>query len=171
MKCVRFWFCLIIILLVTSFIANSQVEVPKRITISSGGHIEFKVNSLYDYEQGVDYTTWRRTTLKVYVDTLLRGLHTDIWYLEVNAQTSEFQCNFPSQSLPLDYVTLEALSGAWSSTGEVQLDANDDSFQTLLNNGDAGSYKVDVQYRLDSTMGRAPGYYSTNFIFRVDTIK
>ena len=145
--------------------------MPKRLTISSGGHIEFKVNSLYNYEQGVDYTTWRRTTLKVYVDTLLRGLHTDIWYLEVNAQTPEFQCNFPSQSLPLDYVTVEALYGDWSTTGEVKLDADDGSFQTLLNNGDAGSYKVDIQYKLDSTMGRAPGYYNTNFIFRVDTIK
>jgi len=147
---------------------HAQSEVPYRLTVESGGSVQFKVNTFQYYNQGIDYTDWTATTLRIYCDTLSSGQVDDIWYLGAKTQDSEFLCNYPDQSLPLNYVKVRAATGSsWTSTGETTL--NSSSYTALVRNGDEGSYSLDVEYRLDSTLGRHPGYYTTNFIFRIDT--
>lgn len=162
-----------ILLIFFPFLTNAQAgkksDEPYHLTVEKGGNIQFKVNTFHYYIEGVDYSDWTNTSLKIYCDALSTG---EVWYIGAIAYDSEFLSSFPDQSLPLDYVKLKAEDGGsdWTSTGEKTLDHN--SYIRLVEGGkDNGSYRLDIEYRLDSTLGRHPGYYNTNIEFRVDTTK
>ena len=159
-----------LLLIFTPLLTNAQLrkksDEPYRLTVEKGGNIQFNVNTFHYYIEGVDYSEWINTRLKIYCDTLSAG---EVWYVGAIAQDSEFLSSFPDQSLPLNYLKLKATSGSdWTSTGEQTLSSN--SYTSLVEDGyDPGSYRLDVEYRLDSTLGRHPGYYNTNILFRIDT--
>jgi hypothetical protein len=150
-----------------------SAQPPYSLTVESGGHIEFKVYSLQHYDQGITYTN--RTTLRIFCDTL-SGKSSNLWYLGVKAQDAEFFCSYPDQSLDLKYVTVQASRGNGENaieTGKMNTDEyvlSSSTYQPLVEGGDAGNYKVDITYHLDSTKGRPPGYYNTNFEYRLDTV-
>ena len=164
-SCINCYISFIIFLFLHG-VVQAQSDIPYRLTVETGGNVQFKVNTFYYYTNGVDYSDWINTRLKIYCDTLSTG---EEWYIGAIAQDSEFISSFPDQSLPLDFVKLKAISGSsWSSTGEQTLSS--DSYTSLVENGeDPGSYRLDIEYRLDSTLGRHPGYYNTNIEFRIDT--
>lgn len=133
--------------------------------LETGGNVDFKVYSLNYYNQGMTYEDY--TTLHVSCDTL--------WYLGVISQDSEFLCNYPDQSLSLDYVEIKATEGNGQQSFGSELNTNkitlsDTEYKTIVNGADGGNYKVNLSYYLDSVKGQHPGYYNTNFIFRMDTI-
>ncbi len=145
-----------------------------QLTVEAGGAIEFKVYSLRHYYQGMTYSN--RTTMRIHCDTLSGNQHTDVWYLGVKAQDASFYSSYPGRTLDLDYVTVEIFDGggidAFNSgeltSGEVTL--NGSSYAPLVEGGDAGNYKIDLTYHLDSVTGQLPGYYNTNFLFKMDTV-
>ena len=168
---------ILISLIVFLFIHNlghPQDDPPYRLSLEMGGSIEFKVYSLRHYYQGMTYND--RTTLRIHCDTLDSGKHTNVWYMGVKAQDASFYSSYPGRTLDLDYVTLEVFDGggidAFNSgeltSGEITL--NSSNYTALVEDGDAGNYKVNLTYHLDSVTGQLPGYYNTNFIFKMDTV-
>lgn len=138
------------------------------IMVESGGNIDFKIYSLYYYENGMSLD-WGVLTLEY--DT------TDVsqpgeWYLELRAQDSEFLCSNPDQSLSLDNVTLEVEDiGTEDNFEGDELQADEitltDSWQLIVDGADSGFYKLKITYHLASLLGHPPGYYNTILEFRM----
>ncbi|MBS3775481.1 MAG: hypothetical protein KGY70_09850 [Bacteroidales bacterium] len=167
-------------LLISSlFFLLIQIQVQSqnptyRLTVSSGGNVEFKVYSFRHYENGIDYLDLTHLEI-VYADTTA-GPHEDEWYLGVKAQDDAFYSNYPGRTLDLSYVTLEASDGggdfAFNSgeitSGEISLSST--NYALLVSQGDAGRYRLNVTYHLDSITGSVSGFYNTNLLFKMDTV-
>jgi len=170
--CAQFYLSILIFLL---FPLQIHAQNPTyRLTVGSGGYVDFKVFSFRHYEQGMDYNDWTHLNI-IYEDTTV-GTHTDEWYLGVKTQDDAFYSNYPGQTLDLSYVTLEATDGGGDNsfnTGEItsgEISLSSSSYTLLVSQGDAGRYKLNLTYYLDSITGQPPGYYNTNLIFRMDTV-
>ena len=145
-----------------------------RLTVSSGGNIEFKVYSFHHYENGIDYLDMTHLEI-IYTDTTA-GPHENEWYLGVKTQDDAFYSSYPGQTLDLSYVTLEASDGggdfAFNSgeitSGEITLSST--NYALLVSEGDVGRYRLNLTYHLDSITGNAPGFYNTNLLFKMDTV-
>ena len=164
---------LIILIFILFLPALLRAQPPYRLTVESGGSVDFKVYSLKYYNDGMNYDDF--TTLRIYCDTLDSGDYTEVWYLGVKAQDSEFISTYPGQSLALDFVELQAADGPGEQSFGNELNTSkmtlsSSSYQSIVTGGDAGNYKIDLSYYLDSVKGQHPGYYNTNFIFRMDTV-
>ena len=154
-----------------SFGRLTEVQDTFRIGVQSGGNVQFKINSLHYYTNGATYTNW--TTLRIHCDTLSIGSE-DIWKLEVKAMETgdSLQSNYPDRALGLDNLTLEAINFTVISGGTLTLTAErtlSNSYQTLIEEGDAGTYEVDIRYTLGPTLGKPPAFYITNLDFYMST--
>jgi hypothetical protein len=181
MKMGVFKFCYsLVLLLLLSVFASAQhsfgrlteIQDTFRVGVQSGGSVQFKINSLYYYTNGITYTGW--TTLKIYCDTLSIG-YDNIWKLEVKAMETEdsLQSNYPNRSLGLNNLTLDIVNLVEIDGGSATLISGDitlsNSYQTLIKDGDAGTYEVDISYTLGPTLGKPPAYYVTNLDFYMST--
>lgn len=169
MEVVKFNFLLLFLLLLC---IEAYAQNPTwRVTVESGGHADFKIYTLEKYENGLDYIDW--TNLRMVYEDTTSGTQEDKWYLGVKAQDIEFISSFEERSLPLDLLSLEVSDGGGEDSfgGEIVSEeiTLTDSYQPLVELGDEGNYKLNITYRLDSTLGRPPAYYNTNLIFKMDT--
>ena len=141
-----------------------------RLTVESGGYMDFKIYSLNRYEGGLEYTTWSRVQI-VFRDTT-EGKQTDRWSLAFKANTTNFVSSVPGRNLPLDYVSIEISDTDSLSTTSTLLSGPHElsnSYTDLVLDGDEGTYNFEITYRLDSALlGRAPDYYNTELIFKLD---
>jgi len=150
-----------------SFGRLTEIQDTFRVGVQSGGSVQFKINSIHHYNTGISYSDW--TTLRIHCDTLSIG-HDNIWKLEIKAMEIEdsLQSNYPDRALALDNLTIEAVNlteidgGTATLMGERTLS---NTYQTLIEEGDAGTYEVDIRYTLGSTLGKPPAYYITNLDF------
>jgi len=153
---------------------NSKAQNPTyQLTVESGGYTDFKIYSLSQYEDGMSYTNWTRLKI-VYKDTT-SGIQADRWYLSFKANTTAFEGDIPSRSLPLDYVSLEVESLVPedpAATATLYSGPHDltDGFVSLVENGDEGIFRMNITYQLDPTLGYSPDYYSSQLIFKMDTV-
>ena len=142
------------------------------ITVESGGYMDFKIYSLNRYEGGLEYTSWSRLQI-VFRDTT-DGKQVDRWNLSFKANTSNFVSSVPGREMPLDYVSIQVTDAdSLSSTATILSGphALSDTYTDLLLDGDEGTYNLEITYRLDSAViGRAPDYYNTELIFKLDII-
>jgi hypothetical protein len=131
--------------------------------IEQGGNLSFKVNSISNYNNELEYTNW--TTLEIYSDTT--------WYLGVSLERDSFRCNFPEPALSVDIFSLQASDGGESgheafdgtelTTSEITFSAGD-GIKTLVSAADSGYYKINITYYLDPLLGKHPAYYNQNLL-------
>ena len=147
---------------------STAIQDTFRVGVQSGGNVQFKINSIQHYNTEITYSDW--TTLRIHCDTLSIG-YDNIWELEVKAMETEdsLQSNYPNRALGLDNIKLKARNltggpGSASPTDEKTLSNN---YQTLIEFGDAGTYEVDIRYKLAPTLGKPPAYYITNLDFHM----
>jgi len=168
------WFRYGLLLLAVLASLNSRAQNPTyQLTVESGGYTDFKIYSLNQYEDGMSYTNWTR--LKIAYKDSTSGIQTDRWYLSFKANTTAFEGDIPSRSLPLDNVSLyvESLVAEESSaTATLYQGPHDisDGFVSLVENGDEGIFRMTITYQLDPTLGYSPDYYSSQLIFKMDTV-
>jgi|GEM_PF-1923026 len=155
----------------------AQQNPSYQLYVESGGYMDFKIYSLSKYQGGVSYTNWTRLKI-VYTDTTA-GTQTNKWYLSFKANTDEFVGVIPTETLPLNYVSLyvESLNRENPATSETlyqgphPLPRSSDGFEPLVKFGDEGVFKLNITYRLDSAViGHDPDYYNTELIFKMDTV-
>jgi len=145
-----------------------------RLTVESGGYVDFKINTLNRYQGGLSYSNWTR--LKIVYDDTRTGTQTDKWYLDFRANTTEFVGDIPGNTLPLDYVSIyvESIVPEDPTTDAVLYQgphALDGTFTRIVDNGDEGVFRLNLTYNLDSAaIGNPDGYYNTELIFKMDTI-
>jgi hypothetical protein len=169
-----FWFRYGLLLLVVFASLNIRAQNPTyQLTVESGGYTDFKIYSLSQYEDGMSLTNWTRLKI-VYKDTT-SGTQVDRWYLAFKANTTAFEGDIPSRTLPLDYVSLYV-----QSTGTEDLSSTatfyegpheiSDEFVSLVEEGDEGIFRMSITYQLDAPLGHSPDYYLTQLIFKMDTV-
>lgn len=143
-----------------------------QLQVESGGYMDFKIYSLNRYEGGISYDNWTR--LKIIFTDTTSGTTTDKWYLDFKANTTDFLGS--SSNIPLDYVSIEisdACGGCLTSTADLAAGKQQltDAYVNLINNGDEGTFRLNITYHLDSVLlNRPPDYYSTELIFKLDTV-
>ncbi len=135
------------------------------IRIQSGGSVNFKYNSLYDYEEGKIYDQW--TTFNIYADFS----SATYWRLRFKSLTTEIRGEYDfdndgQYTIPLSKVKLKAtVTSDGNSTGEKTLSS---SYKDLVTEGTQGTnVTVTIQYQCDSLLGFDPDYYFVDIEFKI----
>ena len=159
---------LLLILLITDF-AYGQ-NITSRITIQSGGSIQFPFNSYTKLANGMNYTNWTRLQI-YYLDTLNDGTlnGTSQWHLMVRANTGTIDGD-GGNSLSLNKVEIEATSTAGNTAGKITLTNTD---QAIITDGpnNTNTATVTISYYVGETnalLGESPDYYFVDLIFTLE---
>lgn len=154
---------IIIMFFLSGHIVFSQ-NTTSRLTIESGGSVNFFFNSFLKYSNGITYSDW--TKLDVYyndtTDAGGLGIH-PTWKLDVKALSPTIDGD-AGNTLTLDVIEIEA-TGDPGSTGLNALSAADVS---LITGGVAGISTIFISYSCGknvSLMGESPDYYVVDIVF------
>ena len=166
---------LINVFLLVPGITSSWAQNPTyQLIVESGGYTDFKLHTLSQYDGGMTYTNWTRLKV-VYKDTT-SGIQRDKWFLSFKANTPEFESSVDGRTLPLNSISLFIESLTAQTTGRDGTlyqgpHSVSDGYIPLVENGDEGTFHIEISYNLDSPLlGHQPDYYITQLIFKMDTI-
>lgn len=165
-------FIVILMLCVSLDVTNTYGQNPVyRLTVRSGGFMDFKIYSLDRYDGGLVYNDW--TKLRVVYKDSTGGRQFNTWNLGVKAATPELQGSALDRNLPLDYISIEVNDGDTLSNnatidhGPHKLSEN--TLTNIVSGGDEGTYTINITYRLDSSLvGKLPDYYTTELLFEME---
>lgn len=163
-----FLFCVICLYcLVQSFAQNPYSEIR----IESGGTLQFSVNSLKKYEEGIVRENWTRMAI-TFEDT---DDSAATWKLVVKALESEIIGDY-SNTLPLDQIIIEVFdAGGANNLGAFiqpaqNLTASDVTLIQGAPQGDFTDNVIYISYRLGTEnrlLGEAPDYYFVDIEFEL----
>mgnify|MGYP006279503799 CR=1 FL=1 len=166
-------FCFFFIISFFFLLTSLHAQNPSyHLFVESGGLIDFKIYSLSRYEGGITYENWTRLKI-VYRDTT-PGTQVDKWNLSFKANTPKFYGSM--NEFPLNYISIEASDHNSSIGGSAIINTNKEalsegSYIDLVNDGDEGTYWLDITYHLDSSLvGRSTDYYTSELLFQLDTL-
>ncbi|MFW5706769.1 MAG: hypothetical protein ACOC12_02510 [Bacteroidota bacterium] len=145
-----------------------------RIMVETGGSVQFRINSLTKYNDGIALEDWTRLAIS-FSDT---EDITSRWNLEIKSMTAAIHGDY-GMDLPLDYLIVEARNGNGNiilgegTNGELKGPINlSTTPQLLIENAPQGTFqdlKLFISYRLgtegDVLLGRHPDYYFVDIEF------
>jgi len=148
----------------------AEAQVSARLTVQSGGHVDFNFNSIRKYKDGITYADW--TTFAVsFTDAISPS--SEQWKLEFRASTPDIPGD-GGNSLNLNTLELTAANGGGSGIanyyGPVALSNTN---QLLVDSGPLGDENVNlvrITYQcgtnpVNRLLGKAPDYYVVDIIF------
>jgi len=165
-------YILIAIILFIFFTSESQNQTTARLTIESGGSVEFIFNSFFEYENGISYNDW--TKLGVYFIDTIAGVPTAMtWQLDVKADDAQIRGvlgNLPLQTIEL---SVSGDPGPTYFAGRLQLLNSD---QRIVEDGPQTNLilpsltNVFVSYHCGETapfklFGKPADYYSVDIVY------
>jgi hypothetical protein len=142
--------------------------------VESGGSVQFRINSLIKYNDGIALEDWTRLSIS-FSDTVDINA---LWKLEIKAMSGVIYGDY-GKELPLDYVIVEARNGGGNITLGEGLNGElkgprylDTTPQTLIEDAPQGSFedlKLFISYRLGTEgevlLGKHPDYYFVDIEF------
>ncbi len=141
-------------------------NTSRSFNIISGGSVDFRINSLNKYNEGVEYADW--TKLEINIDDLGQD---DIWELQFKANTQNI-IGDGDNDLDLDYISLVARKEGGNGN-QIEIPLEDD-FVTLTEGDGEGDISkiVYITYRCGKygdkkLLGEPFGYYVVDLVFRV----
>jgi len=150
-------------------------NTTSRLTIISGGNVNFYVNSFDKYNNGISYPNW--TTVNIYfVDTLADGSQTGLkWKLDAKAMANNIGGILGN--LPLNTIELEAADGGGPSAAYSPVFALQNSDVSLVTGGTQTDLiipvltTVNITYHCgksltiaNSLFGKPADYYSIDIL-------
>jgi len=155
---------ILIIFLISEIFVYSQTT--SRLTIESGGSLNFYFNSLQKYQNGIEYTDW--TKLRIYYNDT--GTN-PTWKLDVKALNPTFNGD-AGNTLNLNTLELEA-KGVQGVTGIQALSNSDVSLITGEAITHPGTVTVFITYYCgqnktgsnNNLLGKEPDYYYVDIVF------
>jgi len=161
------------VICVSALAAHTQPSTA-RIMVESGGSVQFNINSLIKYNNGMALEDWTRMAI-AFEDTLDA---TARWKLQFKANTSMIFGDY-GQELPLDYLLVEARDGGGNTIlgdagnglilGPQSLDVTE---KTLIEDAPQGTFqdnKLYISFRLgqgaDKLLGQPSDYYFIDIEF------
>lgn len=149
----------------------SQPNPYYQVTVESGGNIGFEIYSMEDYQAGgITYSNWTTEINIVFTDTT-SGQQTNAWRLGFRAMDTEFGSAFPTRSLPLDIMSIQATGlDSLGSNSNLNTDSQplSNTWTPIVEDADEGVYKLSISYTLDSALiGHPPAFYNTLLEFQV----
>jgi len=180
-KHVRYINVVLFVFIISSGISNAQrsiLRTPKTdqdtlmVRVESGGSVDFRVNSIRKYNEGLEYNNWSRLAVLVILSSTSNS-----WDLEFKAFT-EHIIGDGGNEIDLSYISIVAEDGGGNKDlssfiqGEKSLESD---YQTLIagvdTEGDFHDFKIYITYRLgkgaEKLLGESPGYYVVDLEFRV----
>lgn len=166
----------LIIFLFFEISVNGQ-NTTSRLTIESGGSLNFYFNSLQKYKTGIEYTDW--TKLRIYyIDTIAGGGDGayPLWKLDVKAMSPQINGD-DGNTLNLNTIELEAsqlIGVAFGNlTGIQALNNSDISLITGADMTRSGTATVYITYYCgqnktgsnNNLLGKMPDYYYVDIVF------
>ena len=149
-------------------------ELIRAIRIESGGSVNFSVNSLTKYNEGVKYNEW--TIISILVDLEHEGHDDkDHWKLEFKANTDNI-IGDSGNELDLEYIYLVAEAPSKNITVHEEPLTNE--WQTLVEGEESVGFedlKILITYKCGRDpeeqdkilLGEPPGYYYVDIDFKV----
>ncbi len=146
-------------------------NTTSRLTIESGGSLNFYFNSLQKYQNGIKYTGWTRLRIYYNDTTVTGGIGIDsTWRLDVKALNSEFNGD-AGNTLDLNTLELEA-TGVTGVQGIKALSNSDVSLITKGVMTAPGTVTVFITYYCgqsktvsNNLLGEKPDYYYVDIVF------
>jgi len=147
-------------------------NTTSRLTIESGGSLNFYFNSLQKYQNGIEYTDW--TKLRIYYNDTTDAGNVGInptWKLDVKALNPTFNGD-AGNILNLNTLELEA-TGIAGVTGIQALSNSDISLITGGAITDPGTVSIFITYYCgqnktgsnNNLLGKKPDYYYVDVVF------
>jgi len=172
-KYIRGIICLMIL---TNVLIVGGQNTTSRLTINSGSHIDFYVNTFDKYQNGITYNNW--TTASVYfIDTTDAGVQTGLtWKLDVRALNTGISGTLGT--LPLNTIELVATSGGGPIANYSPVFALSDTDNSLVTNGTQTDILTPVLTTVlityhcgksltvpdNSLLGSIPDYYAVDIV-------
>ncbi|MFW5793353.1 MAG: hypothetical protein ACOCWC_03645 [Bacteroidota bacterium] len=159
------FFIVITLICFSSFVNAQDCEADTcLLRITSGGSVNFRINSLNKYNDGVEYAQWTRLAVHFF-DELDA---TKTWKLEFKALSIQIHGD-GGQNIDLGYISLLAEDGGGANglsmyiQPEKQLEGN---YQTLIEGAPQGDFDdniIIISYKcgkgIDKLLNEPPGYY------------
>jgi len=173
----RYYICIITIIVNIVFANNlihAQNSQPDTmmIRIESGGSVDFRINSMNKYEEGVEYQNWTRLAV-YFIDEDDPGRS---WDLEFKASTM-FIIGDSGKQLDLDIISIEAGDGGGNTDLSAWMQPEkdlDSGYQLLVADAPQGGFndnKIIITYRCGKgskiLLGEPAGYYVVDIEFKI----
>ena len=169
---------IIIVLVIVGFNIYCQNSTTSRLTIQSGGSVNFYINSFDKYQNGITYTNW--TTVTVYfIDTLdIDGSQTALtWKLDVKAM--DVNIDGTLSNLPLNTIEIVATDGGGPAATYSPVFALSSIDNSLVTAGTQTNLAVpvltivNITYHCgksltvpdNSLLGKIPDHYTVDLLF------
>jgi len=144
-----------------------------KITVNSGGNVQFVFTSMNQYFHGLFYNNW--TTLKIEFHDSIIGTPniadpSSRYILQCKANDDNDNKFHGDSGDTLTYNAVKIwATGAGISADTIKLSKN---YQTIISNGPQGISYINVTYKCGVLpgiimLGRPPDYYSDNIVFTV----
>lgn len=138
--------------------------------------MDFKIFSLNQYKNEtppISYSDWTRLKI-TYTDTN-SGKQTDTWRLGFKTESLNFDTSPVGSTIPVKSVSIEASAAdslESSDNGVLTFEKNpqplDDTWTSIVEDGDEGIYRINITYHLDSALiGKNPEYYNVLLIYKM----
>jgi len=148
---------------------DNQTDCAVRVL--GGGSVDFRINSLGKYNDGVIYDSW--TKLVIHFEDDPEEPTGNKWKLEFRA-ISDSIYGGGGRSLDLDFITLEVVQivGDLGAAAIVEHEqALEDNYVALISNADQGIFDLYITYKIGKgskiLLGEYPGYYVTDIQFKL----
>ncbi len=170
----KYTFVAVILLYCTKSSIAQNLET--KIMVESGGSVQFNINSMRKYNEGMALDDWTRLAISFH-DT---DDNTKTWKLEIKSIESTIKGDY-GHDLPLDKIIIESRDGEGTNNLEPYIVDEEvilsDGWQPLVENapqGDFSDNKIYLSYRIgtgeeeeDALLGNHPDYYTVTIDLRV----
>ena len=144
-----------------------------RLSVRTGGNIDFIFNSYKKYDQGIVYTDYTKLAV-YYIDTDNAGNHTALTHWKLNFKANSANIEGSSNNLDLRTLELTATNGGGSKTanylGKKVLSASDNTLVDTGPEGDFNDNLINITYDCGTNatykvLNKKSDYYVVDIIF------
>ncbi len=151
-------------------------DLEAKVMVESGGSIQFNINSMRKYNEGMALDDWTRLAISFHDNQD----DDSTWKLEIKSLESSIRGDY-GHDLPLEYIIIESRDGEGTNNLEAYINAGEivlsDGWQPLVENapqGDFSENKIYLSFRIgtgeeeeDALLGNHPDYYTVTIDLRV----